>query len=153
MDACKNQKTRRAYSPSGTSGHSSMASPSASSPARMNGAQQGSSKQTCSCANQDGPDDLDGDEDLGQDLDPEDPTAGLTGTTNGRMHASSSMATPSSSAARHGSMATPSSSHVAKPTGADAFSPFKGAGVQMVPSMSIVVAGVLAGVVGVFAAL
>lgn len=143
-DACSKQKMRRAYMPSGTDNHGSMASPSASAAARMNGAQQSSSKEGCTCANDP---ETDSEEEPSEDED-----MGMTGTTNGRMHASS-MATPSSSAARHG-MATPAaSSHAAKPSGADAFSPFQGAGVQMLPSMSIVVGGVLAGVVGVFAAL
>jgi hypothetical protein len=153
---------RRAFMPSGTAEHGAMATPSASSTARMNGAQQGSSKEGCSCAAK-GPDSTDG-EDGGDDEDAfgtdpfgtDNEHTGMTGTTNSRMHASSSMATPSSSApARHANMATTpaASSHAAKPSGADAFSPFQGAGVQMVPSMSIVVGGVLAGVVGVFAAL
>jgi hypothetical protein len=145
---------RRAFMPSGTAEHGAMATPSASSAARMNGAQQGSSKEGCSCAAKgpDSSDDGDNEDPFGTDNE----NTGMTGTTNGRMHASSSMATPSSSApARHANMATTpaASSHAAKPSGADAFSPFQGAGVQMVPSMSIVVGGVLAGVVGVFAAL
>ncbi|QKX62985.1 uncharacterized protein TRUGW13939_10153 [Talaromyces rugulosus] len=168
-DACSKQKMRRAYAPSGTAEHGVMASPSASaSAARMNGAQEGSSNEACSCAAK-GPEGVDGDDDGDDDGypfdldddddDDDDERTGMTGTTNGRVHASSSMAamaTPSSSAARHAGMATttPSvSSHAARPSGADAFSPFQGAGVQMVPSMNIVVGGVLAGVVGVFAAL
>ncbi|CRG92573.1 hypothetical protein PISL3812_09635 [Talaromyces islandicus] len=204
-DACSKQKMRRAYQPSGTSQHSSRASASASasSPVRMNGAQQGASQQACRCA-ANSPEDPEDDPvsnlsdatdpsglvGADADADADADSQGVTGTTNGRMHASSvaipspsgarhgsidtpssaarhgsmatpssaarhgSMATPSSSVARHGSMATPSpSSHSPAPSGADAFSPFQGAGVQMMPSMSIVVSGVLAGVVGVFAAL
>lgn len=67
------------------------------------------------------------------------------------------IATPAaSSAAHHGVMTTPSaasSSRVATPSGADAFSSFKGAGSQVIPSLTVVAGGVLAGVVGVFAAL
>lgn len=147
-DACSKQKARRAYMPSASAQHNPMATPS--SAARMSSAQQGSSQNECSCA-------ANSPEVQDPSTPSDDDITGSTNTSpnsNGRLHTPSSKATPSSSAAfRQGAMVTPAaSSHAARPSGADAFAPFKGDGVQMLPSMTVV-GGVLAGVVGVFAAL
>ncbi|KAH8695477.1 hypothetical protein BGW36DRAFT_398697 [Talaromyces proteolyticus] len=158
--ACRVKKARRAYAPSGTTEHGTAASPSASA-ARINGVQEESDSQGCTCANTKAantPNALNAPNTPEQE-DPADKTTtnkmngAQSGAESSRVHASSMMATPSSSAARHGAMTTPTSSRVATPSGADAFAPFRGAGVQTIPSLTVVAGGVFAGIVGVFAAL
>lgn len=165
-EACRTQKVRRATQPSATVVHMGLATPSASSAGRVNGAQE----EACTCANTNTKSNTPSAPSENDTEDPEDEESKMTGTTShgsntpsgnsaqsSRVHAPSMIATPAaSSAAHHGVMTTPSaasSSRVAKPSGADAFSPFKGAGSQVIPSLTVVAGGVLAGVVGVFAAL
>lgn len=160
-EACRTQKVRRATQPSATVVHMGLATPSASAAARVNGAQE----EACTCANTN----TKSNTPENNTEDPEDEDSEMTGTTShgsntpsgnsaqsSRVHAPSIIATPAASSAHHGVMTTPSaasSSRVATPSGADAFSPFKGAGSQVIPSLTVVAGGVLAGVVGVFAAL
>jgi hypothetical protein len=169
-EACRTQKVRRATQPSATVVHMGLATPSSSAAARVNGAQE----EACTCANTNTKSNTPS---VPSENDTEDPEeyedSEMTGTTShgsntaagnsansaqsSRVHAPSMIATAAaSSAAHHGVMTTPSaasSSRVATPSGADAYSPFKGAGSQVIPGLSVVVGGVLAGVVGVFAAL
>lgn len=165
-EACSTQKVRRATQPSATVVHMGLATPSASAAARMNGAQE----EACTCATTKSNTPSAPSMNDNEDPEMEDSDSEMTGTPShssntpsgnsaqsSRVHAPSMVATAaSSSAARHGTMATPSaaaSSRVAHPSGADAYSPFKGAGTQVIPSLTIVAGGVLAGVVGVFAAM
>lgn len=162
-EACSSQKVRRATQPSATVVHMGLATPSASAAGRVNGAQE----EACTCANTKSNTPSAPSENNTQD--PEEAESKMTDTTShgsntpsgnsaqsSRVNGPSMMATPSASSALHGAMTTPSaasSSRVATPKGADAYSAFKGAGSQIIPSLTIVAGGVLAGVVGVFAAL
>ncbi|RAO64486.1 uncharacterized protein BHQ10_000498 [Talaromyces amestolkiae] len=164
-EACSAQKVRRATQPSATVVHMGLATPSASAAGRVNGAQE----EACTCANTNTKSNTPSAPSENNTQDPKEEESEMTGTTShgsntpsgnsaqsSRMNAPSMMATPAASSARHGAMTTPSaasSSRVARPSGADAYSSFKGAGSQIIPSLTVVAGGVLAGVVGVFAAL
>lgn len=160
-EACRTQKVRRATQPSATVVHMGLATPSASAADRVNGAQE----EACTCANT-----KSNTPSAPSENDPEEDDSEMTGTTShgsntpsgnsaqsSRVHAPSMIATAAaSSAAHHGAMTTPSaasSSRVATPSGADAYSAFKGAGSQVIPSLTVVAGGILAGVIGVFVAL
>lgn len=178
-EACSKQKVRRAMMPSVTVVHTT-ATPSSPASGRVNGVQQASGEQGCTCANtpavssedpkgvQDQDEDpaeaiikeFDQDDDLedtqdgqqhGQSHSANTPSAVDASAQSSRVHAASMAATPaSSSSARHGAMATPS--HSPSASGENVV-PFKGTGAQFLPSITVVGAGILAGVVGVFAAL
>jgi hypothetical protein len=146
-----------------------FATPSSSAAGRTNSVQEASGQEACTCANT-----KSNTPSAPSENETEDPKEteeeDMTGTTShgsntpsensaqsSRAHAPSMVATPgTSSAAHHGVMTTPSAaspSRVATPKDADAFSPFRGAGSQVIPSLTVVAGGILAGVVGVFAAL
>ncbi|KUL90435.1 hypothetical protein ZTR_00094 [Talaromyces verruculosus] len=165
-EACRTQKVRRATQPSATVVHMGLATPSASAAGRVNGAQ---AEEACTCANTNTKSNTPSAPSENDTEDPEEEDSKMTGSTShgsntpsgnsaqsSRVHAPSMIATPAASSAHHGVMTTPSaasSSRVATPSGADAFSPFRGAGSQVIPSLTVVAGCVLAGIVGVFAAL
>jgi hypothetical protein len=133
--ACNVQKARRALMPSASVVHMGMATPSASAAARMDTPAE---QQECSCANSPALG--------GSNMNMNIPSASghapkVTPSASGRMNTPSAKATGTpSSSARHST-----------PTGVDAFTPFRGVGVQILPSLSV--SGALAAVVAVFAAL
>lgn len=170
-EACSAQKVRRATQPSVTVVHMGLATPSSSAAGRTNGVQESSGQEACTCANTksntpSAPSENETEDPEEKETEEDDMTGKTSHGSNtpsgnsaqsSRAHAPSTIATPAtSSAAHHGVMTTPSaasSSRVATPKDADAFSPFKGAGSQVIPSLTVVAGGILAGVVGVFAAL
>lgn len=172
-DACKSQMARRATQPSATVVHMALATPSSSAAGHANGPQESSSQEGCTCANT-----MPKSSSASTENSPvvsqaksESQDPAMSGTSshnsnipsgnspqNGRVHGPSSMAAqPASSSARHGVMATASASssaRVATPSGADAFTPFKGSGSQNLPSLTVAAAGsILAAVVGAFVVL
>ncbi|EED19896.1 hypothetical protein TSTA_031550 [Talaromyces stipitatus ATCC 10500] len=160
-EACRMQKVRRATQPSATVVHMGLATPSSSPAGRVNGAQESSGQEACTCANtntkSNTPSALSENDTEDSELSGSSSHESNIPAQSSRVYAPSMMATPAaSSAAHHGVMTPPSTSssaRVATPSGADAYSPFKGAGSQVIPSLSAVAGGVLAGVVAVFATL
>ncbi|EEA27432.1 hypothetical protein TMatcc_004277 [Talaromyces marneffei ATCC 18224] len=168
-EACRTQKVRRATLPSATVVHMGLATPSSTSANRMNGVQEAAGQDACSCPNTKSktPNAPSANNAADTEMDQESEMPGKpshgSNTPSGNSaqsshaHAPSMMATPSaSSAAHHGLMASPtaaSSSRATNPTDASSFSTFRGAGSQAIPSLTVVAGGVLAGVVGIFAAL
>jgi hypothetical protein len=169
-EACKTQKMRRATQPTATVVHMGLATPSASATGRMNGAQDNSDPETCTCAsNKSNPGSMPSANNAETPLDGQ---SGMTGTSthNSNMPSANSpqgnhvnspsmaAAAPpaSSSATLHGAKTAPSSassSRIATPSGADAYAPFKGAGSQILPSMTAIAGAMFVGAVGFFAAL
>lgn len=131
--ACNMQKARRAVMPSPSVVHMGMATPSASAAARMDTPEE---QQECSCASANNS-----------------PALGSS-SSNVLPSAHGAVVTPSASArvnAPSGTALASSSARKSTPTGVDAFTPFQGAGVQILPSLSV--SGALVAVVAVLAAL